>query len=528
MNQNNTRDTSYVQDVTFNSGYVVQQRPALLSYVAAAAGFAAPHPTSQYAYLELGCSSGMTLNGLAASNPQAQFYGLDFNEAHIAAAQQAAERAGLDNVHFFQADFRDFADLNLPQFEFITTHGTYSWLDPVTLDAVHAIMDKHLKVGGVVFVDYLALPGKAPIAPMWHLMRKMATSDHPSSAERAKEGFETLRLLAAKNAQFFRRNPDAQQIYKTWDSALQRNPSAANQLAHNALTEHWCPKYSSDLAETLGDLGLTFAGSTSLEMNDSEIALPAALRPAGGLDLSSTQLELIKDFYHFAQLRKDVFIRTADQAQPESVLLNAKMHLAFPWPHGNPEWLFRDPENRPVETDRKIIDQVCTLVTQGKCCIDDIATHLQSDGYGAEAIAKTVKRMMTVPDLEVFSAPPEPAELSGVTGVRAANTYNEAAFEHLARHGGELWLASERVGGCVTVPALVSVAVAAFIGNQINDVTVSRVVDFIRKVPGSYATGQGTMVSGDRVTEQMIAPAHDLVLQVVLPGLIANGALKPL
>lgn len=526
MTQNQKHDTAYAQDSTFQSSYIADQRPAILSYVAAAAGFVPPHPGSDFTYLELGCSSGVTLNALAASNAQAKFVGIDFIEDHVVQARDLAEAANLDNVQYHQADFRDFEQLGLPQFDFIAIHGAYSWLDPDAEDAVHAIVDKHLKDGGLFFVDYMVMPGKAPIAPIWQLMRKLTDSEYDNSIQRASDGFEFLRSLVQTDAKFFAQNPHAKQIFDFWDRSLKADPGGAQYLAHAALTDHWCPKYSCDVAETLRAIGLQFAGSTTFQMNDLELSLPAALRSENRPGLSLSQLEMLKDFFHYTQQRKDVFIRSNSSAAPDEALASSKTYIGFLWPGSNPRWAFQDPENRPVETDTKMIGQVCDLIAGGTICIDDIAAHLGSEGHAPAAISKTVKRMLTVNDMELFATPPAEPAATSITGVRASSRYNEIAVQKVIENGGELFLAAQCIGGCVSLPALLSTIVAAFVGQKVADVTVEKTVAFVRAVPGAYRIGQGQTVKGSQVTPQMIAPAHDLVMKVVLPRLIAISALK--
>lgn len=275
---------------------------------------------------------------------------------------------------------------------------------------------------------------------------------------------------------------------------LKASPGGAQHLAHAALTDHWCPKYSSEVAKTLQAFGLKFAGSTSFEMNDLELSLPAALRSEIQEALGVSQLEMFKDFYHYTQQRKDVFVRTTSAASPDEALLSSKTYMDFLWPGG-------------------------------AVCVDDIAAKLKAEGHGAADISKTLKRMLTVNDLDVFSSPPTRRAAAGLAEVRAGNRYNEIAVQRLVASGGELFPSCRHTGGCVSLPALVSTIAAAFVGNKVADVTVDKAVAFVRQVPGSCMTGQGKALSGSQVTPQMIAPAHDLVVKMVLPLLIELGAL---
>ncbi|MRW83348.1 hypothetical protein GJ698_04505 [Pseudoduganella sp. FT26W] len=67
---------------------------------------------------------GLTAQLLAGANPMGQFYAADFNPA-LALAREAQ----LPNLTRLENSFEDLApgQVTLPQFDFITLHGIYSW-----------------------------------------------------------------------------------------------------------------------------------------------------------------------------------------------------------------------------------------------------------------------------------------------------------------------------------------------------------------------------------------------------------------
>ncbi len=118
----------YIQDVDFPSRFISAQMPVLMAYVAALRGFVPPDPSGAFTYCELGCSIGVTLNTLAAANPQASFVGIDFNAESIAGARATAEQTGLKNVIYHVLSFSDLDPGDFAQFDFISMQGAYSWL----------------------------------------------------------------------------------------------------------------------------------------------------------------------------------------------------------------------------------------------------------------------------------------------------------------------------------------------------------------------------------------------------------------
>ncbi len=520
--------SGYVQDVVFDSAYRASQRPALLSFIAASGGFAAPDPASSYSYLELGCSTGATLNGLAAANPQARFHGVDFNDDHIEMAKSAAIRAGLANVEYTQADFVNLAARDLPSFDYISTYGTYSWLDPAAEAAVHDILDKRLNPDGVFLVDYLSLPGKAPVAPMWHLMRSVSDTDgRTQSTERAEEGLRFLKQLSGSKAKFFTENPHAQKVLEYWEHSTKQDRSSVRQLAHNALTENWSPKFFRDLAGTLGAYGIGFAGAAELRMNDAELALPGSLRPAAGGERDRLQLESVKDFYHYTQQRQDVFVRAGERVDDGSALLGSDLALSFIWTRQAPAWNFRDPEGIQLQQGRETYAAGLDVVSNGAVSIKDLAARLGAAGHAQPDIVLALGRMLSGSEPMLLVSPPEDTDALTGPEVQAANGFNRMAVEDYAGKSGVLYLASPCSGGCVSLPPLISAVVAAMTNHGRTDISPDQASAYVRKLPGHFATGKGQQIAASRITREMIAPSCKLAAEVVIPGLVRLKALSP-
>ena len=358
----------YIKDVVFTSPYVGRQRPAHLSYVAASAGFVPPDPSGSYSYLELGCSIGTTLNGLAASNAHAQFVGIDFNPEHLDIARSQAAASNLHNVEYIEASFEDAVDLDLPSFDYVATNGTYSWLDASAESAVHSILQRHLRDGGLFYVDYMSLPGKAPISPIWYLMRTLTQSYEDGSEARVIGGMGHLQALDDADAGFFVKNQHAREVLNHWKRSVAASPMSVRQLAHNALAENWQPYYFTQVAQTLQALGLKFAGSTVLVQNDLELALPAALRHEFARTEDVAHLELIKDFFHYTQQRQDVFVKAGgEDAAGALEYLSEKLHLIIAGDWRTASWSFADPDKALVEVDAVLVEDVLTAVADGAC-----------------------------------------------------------------------------------------------------------------------------------------------------------------
>jgi methyltransferase-like protein len=120
-----------------------------------------PAPISQCSMLELGCAAGGNLLPLAAELPNSRFVGVDASERQVADGQQAVAALGLKNVELRCADPLAVDD-SWGQFDYIASHGLFSWMPPAGQDQLLAVSAQNLNPHGVAYVGYNTYPG-------WHL-----------------------------------------------------------------------------------------------------------------------------------------------------------------------------------------------------------------------------------------------------------------------------------------------------------------------------------------------------------------------
>src|SRR5262249_23050179 len=155
----------YIADVPYVQSFISELAPAWLDHVAVVSGINPPARTDGFTWCDLGCGRGLTAAMLAAMHPTGDFYGVDAIPAHIQHGPQIAAEAAVGNVKFDVADFATAAGLNLPQFDYIVSHGVYSWISPQARAAMRSFIDVHLKPGGLVYLSYNAMPGRAADLP---------------------------------------------------------------------------------------------------------------------------------------------------------------------------------------------------------------------------------------------------------------------------------------------------------------------------------------------------------------------------
>lgn len=310
----------YADDVPFRSGVVQQQSPLHMAVVAALNGFDPPRPWGHFRYCDLGCGNGTTLNAFAAVYPEAEFVGIDFNAGHIAEAREQAAAAGLDNVRFIQGSFTEVTGGDLPSFDFIGMNGIYSWLDRDVLPSVHALVGRHLKPGGLFYVEYMCMPGMIAVVPLWQLIQALVPLSDSGSHDRATRGLRLLEELYKSGMTYLDRHPTAKAAANGYVSRWRNNANQIDHFAHNALASGFRPRFVTEMCEEMAAAGLVFGGRTQLGLNDPDLAV--TLEQASilrGIEDRRVR-ELLCDYMRNERNRRDVFVKAPgmDAREPKA------------------------------------------------------------------------------------------------------------------------------------------------------------------------------------------------------------------
>jgi len=111
--------------------------------------------------LELGCAGGDNLIPMALGLPNARFVGIDLSGRQIEHGQRQIGALGLTNIELRQYDITK-VDASWGKFDYIISHGIYSWIPAEVRERLLAICRENLSANGVAYVSYNTLPG-------WHM-----------------------------------------------------------------------------------------------------------------------------------------------------------------------------------------------------------------------------------------------------------------------------------------------------------------------------------------------------------------------
>lgn len=290
----------YISDVTYPAFFYKDMQPVWLSTVAAMQGFSAPDVRQPFSLCELGCGVGINLLVAAACHADAHFVGVDFNADHLRAAAKAAAAGGITNIEFVHADFAGFARSNERQFDFMTSHGVWSWIAPQQRDGLLECAARGVKSGGLFYLHYMCHPGSTDLLPLQHLLNLCAHLMPGPSPRKAQTGLKLLQQIAASGLY-----ADRPEMLRHLANMAKRNPA---DLAHEFLTDHWQPQHSADVHQQVGNAGLALLGSADLFNNlDISLSIPGKLQGLIRQTAVPALAETLKDMARNAHQRMDLF-----------------------------------------------------------------------------------------------------------------------------------------------------------------------------------------------------------------------------
>jgi trans-aconitate methyltransferase len=261
--------------VPYESFPFAQSHPARMSGMAKLFGLPAP-AIAIARVLELGCSFGGNLLPLAMRYPDAAFTGVDLSQVHINYANQIAIELGIKNVTFRQANILDLAKES-DQYDYIITHGVYSWIPPEVQNAMLELYGKQLSAEGVGYISYNVYPGWK----MREVVREMMLfhvghlKDHKTKLAQARAILQYAGKLHANNQAAFGRlmAEEANLLMRCSDSYIY----------HEHLEPNNRPCYFHEFIAAGAKHGLSYLG---------ESALSDMLPDRHGADLANTARQI--------------------------------------------------------------------------------------------------------------------------------------------------------------------------------------------------------------------------------------------
>ncbi|WP_282609168.1 class I SAM-dependent methyltransferase [Pelagibius sp. Alg239-R121] len=440
-------DAGYISDIEYVPGFYKQQAPVYLNFACLLNGYEPVALERGFTYCELGCGQGLTAIMLAAANPQGEFHAMDFNPAHIVRANDHVAETGLSNITFHERGFDDFAEgrvEDLPQFDFITMHGVYSWINDENKQAIVKFLSRYLKPGGVVYVSYNSMPDTTAGLPLQRMFSEFARLMPGRSDLQVERALKFATELRDSGSPFFADNKRLDYLIKTWEG------EGGHYLAHEYLNAHWTPLYHADVARDLAPAKLSFVATTILLENFPDLSLKPEQREV----LDKIQIpeirETFKDYFISRTLRQDVFVRGARRmSRKRQAQLFTELSLASVIPRQDASTKILSPRGH-IEVAADVYNEVFDALAQSPLSMGEIM-KLPSIRNHPDSTMQEIAGIL----IGSNQAQPMCSSARG-TEANSLRAFNHAMLKQSRTDNSQLSgaLASQRLGSAVPVTSL--------------------------------------------------------------------------
>lgn len=299
----------YRTDSTYVSYYTNKISPLFIRTALLLQGVAIPEPEDgqPMRYLELGFGRGLSL-AIHAAVSEGEYWGVDFLPQHCQELQSLTDESGID-CHVLNCDFAAADAMSeegkLPQFDMITLHGIYSWVNAENRRHIQNIIRRNLKEGGVVYVSYNSQPGWAFFEPVRDLMLSMIKryGDDVDMGTRVRETLQYIIAMSKTPSAYFMTNPRAVEYLE----ALTKED--VRYLAQEYLNTTWQCFFFREVAEDMEKVGCTFVNSGNLFAQTGAYTHPAVTELISR-SVNPLIRETLRDFAVNNKFRMDYFVKS--------------------------------------------------------------------------------------------------------------------------------------------------------------------------------------------------------------------------
>jgi SAM-dependent methyltransferase len=209
-----------------------------------------PAPVERCRVLEVACSDGSNVIPMAYAIPAGEFVGFDLAHIPVERAQARIRELGLTNVRIFQGDLLEIG-ADLGSFDYIITHGLYSWVPEPVRDRLMAFCSEVLAPDGIAFISYNALPG-CYLRLMYRDILRFRAGQFEDPEQGTLEALKFLRVIAESRIE-----DDPYRLYLE-DQLKRMEGHASASTYHDELNPEYHPRYFADFVAHARQHGLEY------------------------------------------------------------------------------------------------------------------------------------------------------------------------------------------------------------------------------------------------------------------------------
>lgn len=393
--------TSY-DDIPYPHLSYLHSHPDRLATLATLLGMA-PAPVKHCRVLELGCAGGGNLIPMAYGLPESEFVGIDLSARQVAEGQAAIAALGLPNITLKPLNILE-VNAGWGQFDYIITHGIYSWVPAAVQDKIMEICRQNLAPQGVAYISYNTYPGWR----MLGLAREMMlfhTRHMTDPHERSVEARRLLKFIAEAV-------PTANSAYggflKKYAQSLTgesegTNPKLDALFLHDELAEVNDPLYFHEFMARATSHGLQFLAEAEFGAMLASNLPDEVAETINRISNDLIDVEQYLDFLHNRTFRMTLLcheeISLQRKLRPEQVTAFYLASRAAPVSeqpdiHSNSVEKFRGPDEATLSTDHPVSKAALLRLTEiwpQSMLFDDLLTAAyerlgrEADETGADA-----------------------------------------------------------------------------------------------------------------------------------------------
>jgi len=312
--------------------------------------------------LELGCGTGINSLAMAQIFPGAEFIGVDFSHKQIEAGREMLASTNVSNLRLIEADLSHL-DENLGKFDYIVTHGIYSWVPPEVKDAILGISSENLNPNGIAYVSYNCLPGWRMRGALRDMMI-MHTGALTNILEKVAQGKALIKFLAESCAE---ETPYGKYLRQELEILSNVDDSY---IAHEFLENDNDPVYFTDFLKAAAKHNLGYLGDAEPATMIADNLPPQAAQTLKSLNLNLLATEQYIDFVRNRTFRSTLLchattplVRSVDPSHLEGLHVMPQLALKQPSADGKPA-IFIGSSNAELTISDPVAAEVFTALAK--------------------------------------------------------------------------------------------------------------------------------------------------------------------
>lgn len=277
--------------------------PVTISYVMALRGVRPRIPKEEFIYGELGCGEATRLILFAACNPEGTFFGFDHDVEKLKTAASQAEKLGVKNVTFSQADAValkaavDGGVIGGKCFDYLV----YNDIDNPAKESVAALQQcalALLRAGGSLAYRYRIFEERDADSILFASLTRAILAEQPKAGEDVAKEWRAL-------SEHYCANHPADAA--GFDDALKNGKGIAWLLARAG--QETRKSKTIEVTEAFSGREMTFLGSAAMQANYMELSTPESAHAALTARRLHPLYEAMKDLSSGANERIDIWAR---------------------------------------------------------------------------------------------------------------------------------------------------------------------------------------------------------------------------